>query len=55
MQQLCWISLNILDWVTYNSASDNSASQDFWANFAYFLPNFDRKLRNVAKNWQNLG
>ena len=29
----------LIQWVTYKSASDKA--RIFWANFAYFLPNFD--------------
>ena len=40
-------------WITHQVY--NSSSQDFWANFAYFFPNFGEKMRNMAKNERNLG
>jgi len=36
-----------LQWKTYMSASDNSASQDFWTNFYLFFAKFRQK--KIAK------
>ena len=33
---------------TYNLANDNSASQDFWANFAYFFAKFRQKIAQYS-------
>ena len=34
----------------------NSSSQDFWANFVYFLPNFGEKVRNMSHIiWLKIG
>ena len=47
-------------WYFVQWGMDNSSSQDFWANFAYFFAKFRRKIakysRKLAKNgkiWAN--